>query len=43
VDIGDGKTLASIISRSAADDLGLKAGVPVVAFFNTSQVILAVD
>jgi molybdate transport system regulatory protein len=43
VEIGDGKTLVSIISRSGADQLGLKAGVPVVAFFNTSQVILAVD
>jgi molybdate transport system regulatory protein len=43
VDIGGGKTLVSIISRSGADELGLKAGERVVAFFNTSQVILAVD
>jgi molybdate transport system regulatory protein len=43
VDIGDGKTLVSIISRSGADELGLKPGERVVAFFNTSQVILAVD
>jgi molybdate transport system regulatory protein len=43
VDIGGGKTLVSIISRLGADELGLKAGERVVAFFNTSQVILAVD
>jgi molybdate transport system regulatory protein len=43
VDIGDGKTLVSIISRSGADELRLKPGERVVAFFNTSQVILAVD
>lgn len=43
IDLGDGKTLTSIITRSGADDMELKAGADVCAFFNTSQVILAVD
>lgn len=43
VDLGGGKTLTSIITRSGADAMGLKAGEDVCAFFNTSQVILAVD
>jgi molybdate transport system regulatory protein len=43
LDIGSGKTLVAIAARSGADGLGLKAGEQAVAFFNPSQVILAVD
>ena len=43
VDLGGGKTLTSIITRSGADEMGLEPGAPVDAFFNTSHVILAVD
>lgn len=43
LDLGDGKTLTSIITRNSADGLELKPGVLACAFFNESQVILAVD
>jgi len=43
VDLGGGKSLTAIITRSGADEMGLHPGAPVCAFFNTSQVILAVD
>jgi molybdate transport system regulatory protein len=43
LDIGDGKTLVSVVTRAGADEMGLKAGERVSAFFNPSQVILAVD
>lgn len=43
LDIGEGKTLVSVITGASADDMGLQADVPVRAFFSASQVILAVD
>ena len=43
LDLGDGKTLTSIITKNSADALDLKPGVLACAFFNESQVILAVD
>ena len=43
LDIGDGKTLVSVITRTGAEEMGLKAGERASAFFNPSQVILAVD
>ncbi len=43
LNVGDGKTLISVITRLSAEEMGLKAGERVSAFFNTSQVILAVD
>ncbi|MDQ0504667.1 TOBE domain-containing protein [Xanthobacter agilis] len=43
VDLGSGKTLTSIVTRSGADEMELHPGADVCAFFNTSQVILAVD
>jgi molybdate transport system regulatory protein len=43
IDIGDGKTLASVITRHSADALGLREGVAVVALFDAAHVILAVD
>ncbi len=43
VDIGDGKTLTSVITRHSADALALQAGVAVIALFDAAHVILAVD
>jgi molybdate transport system regulatory protein len=43
LDIGNGKTLVSIVTRSGADELDLKPGERIDAFFNGSQVSLAVD
>lgn len=43
LDLGGGKTLTSIVTRDGADDLELKVGATACAFFNTSQVIIAVD
>lgn len=43
IDLGDGKTLTSIVTRQGADEMEIRSGAPVCAFFNTSQVILAVD
>jgi molybdate transport system regulatory protein len=43
VDIGDGKTLTSVITRHSADALALQPGVPVIALFDAAHVILAVD
>lgn len=43
VDIGDGKTLIAVVTLDSAREMDLKAGAPVVAFFKSSHVILAVD
>ena len=43
IDIGHGKTLASVITAASADEMKLCRGEPISAFFNASQVILAVD
>ena len=43
VDLGAGKTLVSVITKSSADELSIVAGNRVCAFFNPSHVILAVD
>ena len=43
IDIGSGKTMTAVIARQTAEDLEIRAGVPAVASFNASDVILAVD
>lgn len=43
LDIGDGKTIAAVVTRDSAEEMGLKVGDPAVAFFKSSHVILAVD
>lgn len=43
LDLGDGKTLTAIVTRASADALELGPGITACAFFNESQVILAVD
>ncbi len=43
VDIGGGKTIISIVTQEAAEDLELKTGANVWAIFKTSHVILASD
>jgi molybdate transport system regulatory protein len=43
LDIGDGKTLAAVVTRDGAEELGLRPGDPAVALFKASHVILAVD
>lgn len=43
LDIGDGRSLAAVVTRDAADEMALKPGDPAVAFFKASHVILAVD
>ena len=43
IDIGDGKTLTSVITRHSADALQLKVGVAATALFDAAHVILAVD
>ena len=43
VDIGDGKTLTSVITRHSADALDLRDGTAVTALFDAAHVILAVD
>ena len=43
IDIGDGKTLTSVITRRSADALALQPGVAVIALFDAAHVILAVD
>lgn len=43
LDIGDGKSLAAVVTRDAADELGLKPGDAATAFFKASHVVLAVD
>ena len=43
LDIGDGRTLTASVTAEAVAALGLTAGVPVVALFESNRVILAVD
>ncbi len=43
VDIGNGKTITSVITRDSADDMTLGKGDHVCAIFKTSHVILAAD
>ena len=43
IDIGSGKTMTSVIARQTAEDLEIRAGMPAVAGFNATDVILAVD
>jgi molybdate transport system regulatory protein len=43
IDIGFGKTLHAVAPRQTVEDLGLEAGAKVVATFDPSQVILAVN
>jgi molybdate transport system regulatory protein len=43
IDIGDGKTLISVITRHSAEALALQPKVPVIALFDAANVILAVD
>lgn len=42
LDIGDGKSLTAVVTRDAAEDMGLKVGDAAVALFKASHVILAV-
>ena len=41
VDIGDGKEVVSVITRSSAELLGLAEGTTVVALIKSSEVLLA--
>jgi molybdate transport system regulatory protein len=43
LDIGDGKTLTSVVTKDSADALPIRIGDRVCAFFMASQVILATD
>jgi len=43
IDIGNGKTMTSVITREAADDMALEKGAEIYAIFKTSHVILAAD
>ena len=43
LDIGDGKTIAAMVTRDSAEEIDLKPGDCAVAFFKSSHVILAVD
>lgn len=43
LDIGDGKTLTSVVTKDSVDALSIKAGDQVCAFFMASHVILATD
>jgi molybdate transport system regulatory protein len=43
LDIGDGKTLTSVVTKDAVDALELRVGEAACAFFMPSQVILATD
>ncbi|KAA5605798.1 LysR family transcriptional regulator [Roseospira marina] len=42
LDIGDGKTLAAIVTKDSADELGLAVGSRACALFKASHVIIAV-
>ncbi|MBJ7532827.1 TOBE domain-containing protein [Rhodomicrobium vannielii ATCC 17100] len=43
VNIGAGKTITAVIGRDIADNMALQGGVPVLALFKPSHVILATD
>lgn len=43
LDIGDGKTLAAMVTAESVAELGLAIGVPACALIKASHVILAVD
>lgn len=43
LDVGGGKTLTAVVTRDAADELGLTEGQPAWALFKASHVILAAD
>lgn len=43
MDIGDGKSISAVVTRDAAEELGLQVGDQAVALFKASHVILAVD
>jgi molybdate transport system regulatory protein len=43
IDVGDGKTLTSVITRHSAEALGLRTGEPVSALFDANHVILVVE
>jgi len=43
IDIGNGKSMTSVISRESADDMTLEKGTEIYAIFKTSHVILAGD
>jgi len=43
IDVGNGKTVTSVITRDAADDMALSQGAEIYAIFKTSHVILAAD
>lgn len=43
LDIGGGKHITAVVTRDAADDLGLKEGDRALALFKASHVILAVE
>jgi molybdate transport system regulatory protein len=43
LDVGDGKSITAVVTRAAAEELGLVVGDGAVALFKASHVILAVD
>lgn len=43
VDLGDSKTISAMMTNTSAEELELKIGDPVCAFFKASSVILLVD
>lgn len=43
LDIGDGKSITAVVTRDAAEEMGLNVGDRAVALFKASHVILAVD
>lgn len=43
LDIGDGRTLTSVVNKDSVEALPLAVGDPACAFFMASQVILACD
>jgi molybdopterin-binding protein len=43
LDLGNGNTISSIISKEAIADLGLKEGVEAVAIIKSTEVIIGVE
>lgn len=43
LDIGDGKAITAVVTRDAAEEMGIKVGDRAIALFKASHVILAVD